>query len=218
MSGPVRETIHKSKAVGSAPLVSLSICELFQHWLLLHTAVSQAKPPPTTFVIVTQAVGFQGAVFSWCNFILTFCLQEERSLGLGRLQGSWAGVGPALALVSLLWENTRQSALKKGGLVFLSPFEGTVHHGLVVKSALAMVAGVWGSWIHCQKVGGDRETERINVGARLASYFIIFIFIQSRCPVHGMVPHSRGALTFSAKPLQKHPHSPTSRGSFSRWF
>lgn len=104
--------------------------------------------------------------------------------------------------------------------MFLSPFEGALHQGMVVRAALAVVAGVWGSWIHCQKVGGDREIERANVGAQLASYFIIFIFIfiQSRRPVHGMVPHPSGALTSSAKPLQKHPHSPTSRGSFSRWF
>lgn len=98
--------------------------------------------------------------------------------------GTWV-----LTRLSLLWENTRQGALKKGGLVFLSPFEGTVHHGVVVRAALAVVAGVWGSWIHHQKVGGDRETERTDVGAQLA--FCFFILIQSRLPVHGMVPHSR---------------------------
>lgn len=86
--------------------------------------------------------------------------------------------------------------------MFLSPFEGTVHHGVVVRAALVVAAGVWGSWMHRQKVGGDRETERIDVAAQPAFYFILFIFIQSRLPVHGMGPPTfKGALASSAKPL-----------------
>lgn len=53
----------KTRLSGQLLLFPSSISEFFQHWLLLHTAVSQAEPPSTTFVIVTQAVGFQGAVF-----------------------------------------------------------------------------------------------------------------------------------------------------------
>lgn len=53
----------KARLSGQLLLFPSSISEFFQHWLLLHTAVSQAEPPSTTFVMVTQAVGFQGAVF-----------------------------------------------------------------------------------------------------------------------------------------------------------
>lgn len=90
----------KTRLSGQLLLFPSSICEFFQHWLLLHTAVSQAKPPPTTFVIVTQAVGFQGAVFPAA--ILYWRLSAGREVS-----GTWAltrllGGGEACLSLSLI--------------------------------------------------------------------------------------------------------------------
>lgn len=217
MSRLVWESIHKSKA-RSTPLVSFIYLWVFPALIAFACCCFIRKAPSCDIFHSDTGCGISRSLF----FLLQFSadiLSAERVWGAEEEEVSvtwaltrfWGGGEACLStcLIVVTKCHAGQSDLKKGGLVFLSLLEGTVHHGLVVRAALAAVAGVWGSRLHRQEGEESGETAKMNVGAQLA-FCSSFIFIQSRLPAHAAVPPTPKVVPpSSANPLWKHPHSHT---------
>lgn len=82
------KSIHKTRAIGSVPLVFFIHLWVFQPWLLLHVAVFWEKSPSVTFFIVTEVVEF-------CSeYLLLQCSVEISSSGR---------VSQATEMILLFW-------------------------------------------------------------------------------------------------------------------
>lgn len=166
MSRLVWESIHKSKA-RSTPLVSFIYLWVFPALIAFACCCFIRKAPSCDIFHSDTGCGISRSLF----FLLQFSagiLSAERVWGAEEEEVSvtwaltrfWGGGEACLStcLIVVTKCHAGQSDLKKGGLVFLSLLEGTVHHGLVVRAALAAVAGVWGSRLHRQE-GEERRRD-----------------------------------------------------------